>query len=991
MTTWVIEVSLQPRLHDAERARVRETAAELHLAMPEPVRFCRLYVIAGNLSERDARRAAEELLADPVADVYKLRPLDRHTEPDPTCAYVLYHPGVMDPVALTCLDALQEMGLAVEAVRTGRAYRFEQPVADRLRRTVAYRVLANDAIEQVHWGRLPAEVFQEAAPYEFRLVTVPLRDADEQQLLRVSRDGMLALDLDEMKAIQAYYRQLGREPTDIELETLAQTWSEHCSHKTLKGPVDYVEYGPDGRPHRTRRFDTLLGETVFRATQELRRRWGQQHDWCVKVFADNAGIVRFDGDWNLCFKVETHNHPSAIEPYGGASTGVGGVIRDILGCGLGAKPIANTDVFCVGDLTLAPERLPAGVLHPRRVLKGVVAGVRDYGNRMGIPTVNGAILSEPEYLGNPLVYCGCLGLIPAGKEHKAPQAGDLIVTVGGRTGRDGIHGATFSSVELHSESAEFSGGAVQIGNPITEKKMLDVLLAARDRGLFHAITDCGAGGFSSAVGEMAEGLGAEVWLERAPLKYAGLSYTEIWISESQERMVLAVPEESWPELERLCRAEGVEATVIGRFLASGKLVLKYGDQVVGELDLEFLHKGCPRKLRRAEFRLPAGAADRRLPPPGATSARSLSEVLLELLADWSICSKEWVIRQYDHEVQGGSVVKPLVGRVQDGPSDAAVLRPVPESPAGVALACGINPRYGRVDPYRMTLCAIDEAVRNCVAVGADPERIALLDNFCWGNTNRPEQLGSLVRAALACYDGALAYGTPFISGKDSLNNEFRGELDGQPVQLVIPPTILISAVGIVPDVARCVTMDLKEPGNLLVLIGRTRAELGQSALARLLGWDGGDVPTVDLTEGPAAARVVSRLIGSGAVRACHDISEGGILVALAEMALAGRLGVTVRLPGDEELVRELEADNATAEQLRLGWLCSETPSRYLLEVPERSLATVEEAAAAGGISYRLLGQVTDRPRVVVEDAAGKIVLDVGIERIKAAWQAPLDW
>ncbi len=985
--TWVIEVSLQPHLRDAEKARVEETAAELHLPMPPLRRFARLYIVGGRLDESHVRRAAEELLADPVADTYHIHALDKAPANGPERAYVLFHVGVMDPVALTCLDALREMGLPVEAVRTGRMYEFTETVPESVREAVAYRVLANDAIEEVHWGQLPQEIFQHPKPYRFQLQTTPLLDADDKQLLRISREGMLALDLDEMKTIRSHYRALGREPTDIELETIAQTWSEHCSHKTLKGPVHYVEVDAEGNVLREIRFRSLLGETVFRATRTLRDRWGER-DWCVKVFADNAGIVRFHGSWNLCFKVETHNHPSAIEPYGGASTGVGGVIRDILGCGLGARPIANTDVFCVGELTLPPEDLPAGVLHPRRVLKGVVAGVRDYGNRMGIPTVNGAILSEPEYLGNPLVYCGCLGLIPAGKEEKAPRDGDLIVVVGGRTGRDGIHGATFSSVELHSESAEFSGGAVQIGNPITQKKMLDVLLVARDRGLFHAITDCGAGGFSSAVGEMADGLGAEVWLDRAPLKYAGLSYTEIWISESQERMVLAVPEDRWPELRSLCQSEGVEATVIGRFQATGKLVLKYHEHRVGTLDLEFLHRGCPRKERRAQFRLPPSPAER-LVPEDRIRDRSPGELLLELLADPSICSKHWVIRQYDHEVQGASVVKPLVGRLLDGPSDAAVLRPVPDASAGVALACGINPRYGRVDPYRMTLCAIDEAVRNCVSVGADPERIALLDNFCWGNTNRPEQLGSLVRAALACHDGALAYNAPFISGKDSLNNEFQGERRGERLQLVIPPTILISALGIVPDIDRCVTMDFKETGNAILLVGATRAELGQSALARLTGWAGGEVPTVDLSLGPAVARAVAGLIRTGLVRACHDVSEGGVLVALAEMAFAGALGAEATLPSVDALAEELET-KGTAMQLWLSWLCSESPSRYLLEIPPDALPQAERALS-GLVPYRVLGTVTKRARLSVRASDGTVLLDVATDQLKAAWQAPLDW
>ncbi len=425
---------------------------------------------------------------------------------------------------------------------------------------------------------------------------MPLRDLDDAALEKLSRDGQLSLSLAEMRTIQVHFRELDRDPSDVELETLAQTWSEHCSHKTLKGRIDFIE--EDGR---VRHYDNLLKETIFGATQEIRRRLGAD-DWCVSVFADNAGVVYFNERFHVCFKVETHNHPSAIEPYGGANTGLGGVIRDPLGTGLGAKPICNTDVFCFAPPDTPPESLPPGVLHPLKVLKGVVAGVRDYGNRMGIPTVNGAVCFDERYLGNPLVYCGTVGLIPVDRCHKEPRDGDLIVALGGRTGRDGIHGATFSSLQLTAESEQVSGGAVQIGNAIAEKKLMDVLLQARDAGLYHAVTDCGAGGFSSAVGEMAENLGASVQLDRAPLKYAGLSYTEIWISEAQERMVLAVAPDQWPKLHKLCAGEDVEATVLGRFEATGRLRLSYQQQQVADLDMHFLHNGRPTVVRQATWR-----------------------------------------------------------------------------------------------------------------------------------------------------------------------------------------------------------------------------------------------------------------------------------------------------------------------------------------------------------------------------------------------------
>jgi phosphoribosylformylglycinamidine synthase len=749
------------------------------------------------------------------------------------------------------------------------------------------------------------------------------------------------------------------------LETVAQTWSEHCSHKTLAGRIHYRDATGE------RRFDNMLKQTIFAATDKIRRDLADR-DWCVSVFEDNAGVVRFDEAHHVVFKVETHNHPSALEPYGGANTGIGGVIRDPMGTGLGAKPVANTDVFCFAPPDFPADLVPPGVLHPRRVMRGVVAGVRDYGNRMGIPTVNGAIYFDRRYLGNPLVYCGNIGLIPVDKARKATKEGDLIVALGGRTGRDGIHGATFSSAELTSHSETVSGGAVQIGNAITEKMLLDVLLVARDRGLYHAVTDCGAGGFSSAVGEMGEHIGAEVWLERVPLKYEGLSYTEIWISEAQERMVLSVPPDRWDELSRLCASEGVEATTIGKFVPTERLVLKYQDHQVADLTMEFLHDGRPPVIRDAVY-TPLPAQPLVLPDRPAGDATG---ILLRILGSLNVASKEWVIRQYDHEVQGGSVVKPLVGVANDGPSDAAVLRPLLKSRRGLVVACGMNPLYGELDTYWMAASAIDEAVRNCVAVGADPARIAILDNFCWGNTDRPETLGSLVRAALACHDVAVALGTPFVSGKDSLNNEFR-PAGGEPVS--IPPSLLISALGQVDDVGRCVTMDLKEPGNLLYLIGETRNELGGSHFALVEGLSGGLVPKVDAPRAKRVFDAIHRAIDAGLVRACHDLSEGGLAVAAAEMAFAGGLGARIALdpvpsPEDAKDPRVL--------------LFAESNTRFLVEVRPDSAAAFQNVLQE--IPHARIGAVTDTSRLEIA-CSGANVVSAELADLKEAWQRPLRW
>jgi phosphoribosylformylglycinamidine synthase len=600
-------------------------------------------------------------------------------------------------------------------------------------------------------------------------------------------------------------------------------------------------------------------------------------------------------------------------------------------------------------------------------MQGVVTGVRDYGNRMGIPTVNGAIVFDERYLANPLVFCGTVGVIPADKAFKKVNAGDLIVAVGGRTGRDGIHGATFSSLELTHDSEAVSGGAVQIGNAITEKKVQDVILQARDRGLFTAITDCGAGGFSSAVGEMGAELGATVNLEAAPLKYEGLSYTEIWISESQERMVLAVPPGKLKELQALCAGEDVEAVVLGTFEATGRLQLRYQGKQVADLDMHFLHEGRPQVVRNAEYK-PQIESKR---SPVATSLNP-QEALLKILSHYSVCSKEWVIRQYDHEVQSCSVVKPLVGVANDGPSDAAVVMPVLGSWAGAAIGCGLNHRYGDLDPYWMAAAAIDEAVRNVVAVGADPRRVAILDNFCWGNVSDPVVLGALVRTAEACRVVAVAFGTPFISGKDSLNNTYAGK-NGE--RLDIPHTLLVSALGRVPDVRKCVTMDLKEPGNHLYLVGRTKDDLGGSHFHLVTGQSGGNVPQVDLEAAPRVFAAVHAAISQGVVRACHDLSEGGLAVAAAEMAFAGGVGVDVTTPPGE-----------FQDDVKLF---GESPTRFLVEVKPANAAAFEKCFA--GLPLAKIGTTVAEPRLRIAGSGGEWLIWLKLAELKDAWQKPLRW
>ena len=980
MTLFRIEAGLRGELPDPAALGVLSEFRSLGLAPPERARTVRIFWIETDRPRKEVEAAARGLLADPVTETFAVdRPVYGEAPAGaggPRSVEVVRKPGVMDPVVGSLRKALSDRGMAAGHIGTGRKYLFYGPVSDEALRLAGRRILANESIEELHVDR-PAPVHRAAGEYRFRLRRVPLAGKNEAELEQLSRDGCLSLSIPEMRAVQKHFARLRREPTDVELETIAQTWSEHCVHKTLKGPV--VLLGP-GR--RRRAYRSLLKETIVRATAKI------AHPACLSVFKDNAGIVAFDDRWAVTFKVETHNHPSALEPYGGAGTGIGGVIRDTLGAGLGAKPIANTDVFCFGMPEARFEELPPGALHPRRIMAGVVAGVRDYGNRMGIPTVNGAVHFDPRYVGNPLVFCGSAGLIPRDQLHKAAQAGDLIVVIGGRTGRDGIHGATFSSIELSSESETVSSGAVQIGNAIEEKKVLDVLLQARDARLFHAVTDCGAGGLSSAVGEMGEETGAEVDLEKAPVKYAGLSYTEIWISEAQERMVFAVPPADWPAFERLCRAEDVEATVIGKYTSDRVLRLRYAGAMVAELEMEFLHSGLPRTEREAlwegpevEVGAPADAGGSGAPP---------GDALKRILAHPTIASKHWIVRQYDHEVQGRTVLKPLTGQRDDGPSDAAVLTPLLGSTKGIALSNGLGPQFTDLDPKEMAKLAVDEALRNAAAVGGDPAQTFILDNFAWGNAAKPRQLGSLVLACEGAAEAAIAYGTPFISGKDSLNNEY--SVNGRAI--AIPGTLLISALSIVPDVRRCVTPDLKEAGDYLYVIGETREELDGShfnlaltghPLGAASGRDSAlKMPRVNLDLARKLFAALHGAIRQGLVRACHDLSEGGLAVAAAEMAIAGRLGCRLRS-------RCLPAPSGTRLDTRAA-LFSESPSRFLIEVEPGEAEAFERAFA--GLPSARAGFVTAEPWLAIEaaeEADGEWAVCEPIEALRQAWQGTLDW
>lgn len=835
--------------------------ADAHaLGFPEVNSFvCQeLYFIQGKLTEDEQTVLINKLLCDPVTQYWQ----NENNEKNQTqVVEVILRPGVTDPVAEELIKRCHQIGIkGVKQAATGRRYLIQSAKSlnqDQLK-LLAQRLLANSVIHDYAIGKIKA-LFIPVEAKTPPVNMIPIRSLNDEQLLNLSQERRTALDIYEMKAIQKYFQQVERDPTDVELEMIAQTWSEHCSHKTFRATINYEGQVVNG----------LLKTYIKAATDKINA------SWVHSAFVDNAGIIEFDNQYQVAFKVETHNHPSAIEPFGGANTGLGGVIRDVLG--VSAKPIAATDVFCFGPTDIPVEHLPTGTLHPRLIRTGVVAGVEDYGNKTGIPTVNGAVYYDIGYVANPLVFCGCIGLIPTNKHPRQPQPGDRIIVLGGRTGRDGLRGATFSSMTMDAQTGEVAGASVQIGDPIIAKGLIEVVTRARDKQLYHAITDCGAGGLSSAVGEMGSELGAEVDLDKVPLKYPGLAPWEIWLSEAQERMVLAVPSSNINMLQNICDEFDVELTDIGTFTSNQRILVRYGTHIVLDLKNHFLFEGMPAKQFLAKKPNSSIAFKDHHQKQLQAIQTSPENYLLTLLSHPNIASKENIIRLYDHEIQGGTVIKPLMGIAADAPSDACVLKPQgTEGLRGIVISNGINPEIGKYDPYLMAVSAIDEAVRNAVAVGANPTRIAILDNFCWGDPRRAETLGALIETTRGCYDAALHYQTPFISGKDSLNNEYT---DAAGQRHAIPGTLLISALGIIEDITCAVSMDLKKPGNSIYLLGKPYMGLPSYA--------------------PALYQSLHEAMLKKLVRSCHDVSEGGIALALAEMCIGGRLGCRIEWPTSE--------------------------------------------------------------------------------------------
>lgn len=982
-----IEVCLKPAVPDPVGRRIKERiASDLGLLLDD-VRVADEFTIDRELRPEDLALLSEEVFRDPVIQDASIdRPLEI---PFDWLVVVGFRPGVTDNVARTAREAIErtlEKGFETgEGVYTRKLYFMKGSLSRHEADTIARDILANDLIQtRTLYGpgedRTKMVIPKVATRSDSVILQIDL-DVDETELLRLSKEGVLALSLDEMLAIRDYFSNrsyfdyrlshgLGREITDCELEVIAQTWSEHCKHKIFNSLIHYRD------EEKSYEIDSLFRTYIQGATETICAALGNRN-FCLSVFKDNAGVIRFDDDWNLVIKVETHNSPSALDPYGGALTGIVGVNRDPFGTGLGARLIFNIDVFCFAPPDFGGI-VPPRLLHPRRVFEGVREGVEHGGNKSGIPTVNGAVVFDERYLGKPLVYCGTAGIMPATIQGhpahvKQARAGDRIVMTGGRIGKDGIHGATFSSEELHEGSPVT---AVQIGDPITQKRMTDFLLMARDRGLYSSITDNGAGGLSSSVGEMArESGGARLLLDRAPCKYPGLQPWEILLSEAQERMTVAVPTDRLPEFLELASKLDVEATDLGEFTEDGYFTVMWKDRPAVLLPLDFLHNGLPDMELSAVWTPPVHRE------PSFECPEVLTPVLEELLGRWNICSKERLIRQYDHEVQGGSVVKPLVGLHNDGPGDAAVIRPLLDRFRGVAVGSGIAPRYSDLDTYWMMASCIDEAVRNIVSVGANPDHMAGLDNFCWcdpvksdKNPDGEYKLAQLVRANQALFDITIAYGIPCISGKDSMKNDYSiGD-----TKISIPPTVLFTAVGIVPDVRRCVTSDFKRAGDAIYLLGVTRDETGGSEYFASRGFVGNKVPELrDPERMIEMYRALYSAMTDGLVASCHDLSDGGLGTALAESAFSGGLGAEVS-------VADMLLDGVQRNDVALF---SETPSRFVLSVRPEMQREFDKRMRDFPLSR--IGKVASHERLLVTGMNGERIVDTDIWTLKRKWQAPL--
>lgn len=928
---------LDPRGEEV-RAEAERT---LNIDGLEGVQVTKIYRLQG-VSDEEAVLLADKLLADPISEDFTL-----DSAPTPGSVEVAYKPGVMNPETASLLKAAHDLGVRPEAVDSSQEYTFSGIDESQVGEIVG-GLLMNRTVQRIVEEKPTSLTFEgSVGPVE----TVPIREASAETLRELSKDKLFLND-EEMSIVQKHFKKLERDPTDAELETIAARWSEHCGHKTFNARlmIGGVEKPP-----------------FFKRIKEAaERNFG---DKVVSAFDDNSGVIRFYDGQAICGKVETHNSPSAIEPYGGAMTGSGGVFRDILGTGQGAKNIISGDMFCFAPPGMDRSRLPAGLHDPSYLHRRVVQGVRDYGNRMGIPTANGSVHYHDDFRAKPTIIVSGYGIMPESRAQKGePQVGDFVVVIGGRTGRDGIHGATFSSGEMTERTATVNSSAVQIGNAVEEKRMSDALLEARDTDCIRAITDCGAAGFSSAIGEIAEDTGVTVDIAQAPLKYEGLAPWEIWLSESQERMVAAIPPEKLGEFMAICEKYNVEAVSVGEFDGSHTLTVNYGEENIVELDYEFLKEGLPQRVMEVRYERPQIPE---LIPESPENAGEWIDRFKAVLGHGNVCSKEPIVRQYDHGVQGGNIVAPFGGASQQGPNDALVIRPLLDKPYGVVQSHGMNPILCRIDPYQGSLWATTEALANYVAVGGDPDEAALVGNYI---TAYPDEatmgdLDQIVDGAVAMMD---TLGTPVISGKDSLSSTYRGK-NGEVIK--IPPVYCVSAFGRISEVRKTVTSDIKRPGkSVLYLVGNLDAGMGGSAYYDAAGGSSGRAPRVAASSLQSVLRGMHLAIKSGNVLACHDISEGGLVTAVAEMCFGGEAGAQIFIP------------KATDPETTLF---SETAGCFVVEMD----TTIEPQTILGGLPHRIIGATNDKGTFSVKqldsEPGDDVLFETDVSKLKKAWQQPM--
>ena len=988
-----LEVKFKDGFVDTRGERIKRKIANWLGIKVSKVRVVDIYTIDANLSPEQFETIRENIFLDPVTQVasYAQHHRDKNLVADfDYLIEVGFLPGVKDTVGETSKGAIEDLLKRElkpnEAVYTSTQYliKGENLTKDKMEH-IARDLLANELIQ--HWKILSYNEWQKQGikptvpkveiPHRPEVKEIDLNISDVE-LIELSKSRQLALSLADMLTIKKYFQNqaviekrekvgLSGKPTDVELEAIAQTQSEHCKHRIFNARINYRENG------KTEIIDSLFNTYIKRATKEIEK----NKSWIVSTFWDNAGVVRFNNNWYYIVKCETHNSPSALDPFGGAITGIVGVYRDPMGTGKGSKIVAGTYGFCTGSPFYKGDLRPK--MHPRRLLEGIVEGVRDGGNKSGIPTPYGIVFFDDSYIGKPLVFVAAVGIMPAkvrdeSSHIKRIDPGDLIVMVGGRVGKDGIHGVTEASLE---HGKWITAGHVQIGDPFTQKKVQDFLLEARDMGLYNCITDNGGGGLSSSVGETARfSNGCELWLDRVPLKYEGLDPWEILLSESQERMTLAVPPDKIEQIKELAHKHAVELSVLGKYTDSGKFHVLYEGKTVAYLDMEFLHGGFPRLNLDAEWE--PKLEDEPVLPKNVEH----NDVLKEMLSRINIASKEWIERQYDHEVQGGSVVKPYLGQDNDVLSDATVIRPLLDSFEGLAIAAGINPKYSKIDTYHMTAYALDEAIRKVLAVGASLEQIAMNDNFCWPNPiydpeKNPDgkyKLAQLVRANKALYEYTKAFGTPCISGKDSMFVDgYIEDIYGKVHKISGLPALQFTAVAKIPDVRKCVTMDVKQPGDLVYLLGFTKDELGASEYYEMLGYVGRNVPKVDAKEALKLYKALNNAIEARLVASCHGCYRGGLGVALALKAIAGGYGLCIDLAKvPTNLIREDKI------------LYSESPSRFIVTIAPENKERFEEVFK--DLPFSCIGTVIQDKKFVVRGLNDKKIIDLELDDLKKAWQ-----